>query len=164
MVMRQHKVGGGTSGVESRCPGCGATALRTVRKNVKFPVHASGGKHVMAHATVDTNICARCGAGFESESAWDARDDAASEALGLLSAPQILAARTRLGWSRRELSERTGIGTASIFRWETRRKRQSRSNDMLLRMAFGLGASGEARPARASASAGRARTQRGRVA
>jgi DNA-binding transcriptional regulator YiaG len=147
-----------------RCPSCHRAGLRRNRRMESFPVRGPGGMPIEATAPVEALVCRHCGFGVRTDASMHARDDATAAALGLLSAPQILAARTRLGWSRRELSERTGIGTASIFRWETRRKRQSRSNDMLLRMAFGLGASGEARPARTSASAGRARTQRGRVA
>ena len=83
--------------------------------------------------------CRACGEQFEEPGSWVARDAAMHRALGLLSADDILRARVERGWSRRELAERTGIGTASIYRWEHGQKLQSRANDRLLRMAFGIG-------------------------
>lgn len=124
---------------DSRCPRCSATGLRIRRSMRTMPVLAPGGRSLEVRVPVESIACPRCRFAVLTPASVDACDDAASAALGLLTATEISAARKRLGLSREALSELTGIGTASIFRWEKRRKRQSRSNDLLLRMALGLG-------------------------
>jgi hypothetical protein len=98
------------------CPMCGAPSVRAgrARTMIAFDVPKLGRGTTVAELPVVS--CRRC--------VFDAEGDGS--------------ARAGRGWSRRELAERTGIGTASIFRWETGRVFQSRSNDRLLRLALGL--------------------------
>ena len=121
------------------CIVCRSRDLRRFDAEVPVRGRTPSGKPVATSAVVGMLKCRACGERFEEPGSWVARDAAMHRALGLLSADDILRARTERGWSRRELAERTGIGTASIYRWERGQKLQSRANDRLLRLAFGLG-------------------------
>jgi transcriptional regulator with XRE-family HTH domain len=57
---------------------------------------------------------------------------------GLLAPEDIVAARARLGFTQRDLAERTGFGIASIKRWETGRTIQNLSSDRALRAVLAL--------------------------
>lgn len=120
------------------CPMCGAPSVRAgrARTMIAFDVPKLGRGTTVAELPVVS--CRRCVFDAEGDGSQAARAAAVAKALGILSSAEIRSARAGRGWSRRELAERTGIGTASIFRWETGRVFQSRSNDRLLRLALGL--------------------------
>lgn len=127
-----------TSSRDSRCPMCGAPRLRAgrIRTSITFDVPKLG--RGSTSAMIPTIECRECPYEAEDRSSFGIRAAAVAHALGILSSAEIRSARRALGWSRKELAERTGIGTASIFRWETGRVFQTRSNDRLLRLALGL--------------------------
>ena len=138
-----------TTDAPVRCLRCGGEGL--LRSEIDVPVlgRTPAGRTIRAVAAVGLLTCPRCGDSIEEPGSWVARDAAVHRAVGLLTATEILRARTGRGWSRRELADRTGIGPASIYRWERGQIVQSAANDRLLRMAFEmpLNATADAPPA-----------------
>jgi transcriptional regulator with XRE-family HTH domain len=60
------------------------------------------------------------------------RHEAVCRAAGLLTPSEIKALRERFGWSQQDLAELTGMGIATISRWERGRLLQNRSNNKFL--------------------------------
>ena len=145
-----------STGTRAPCPACGHDAVRSARARVSIRFITPAGRSGVASAVVTTLTCERCGCASESPESAAIRDDAIRRELGLLTPGELRAARERLGWSRRELAEKTGLGSASLFRWEMGRTFQNRSSDLLLRAVLGIPLPG-GRGAVGAGSAGRLR-------
>jgi DNA-binding transcriptional regulator YiaG len=95
----------------------------------------AGGIDYPVHSTYPAHVCADCGASFIGESGEIARHEAVCGAMNRLTPREILTLRqNKLRLSRKTLSELSGIGEASLARWEAGELIQSESNDNLLRL------------------------------
>lgn len=95
----------------------------------------AGGVDYPVHSSYPAHVCADCGASFIGESGEVARHEAICAALNRLTPREILTLRqNKLRLSRKALSELSGIGEASLARWEAGELIQSESNDNLLRL------------------------------
>lgn len=115
------------------CPNCDSTRVRTERVEQTFGYGAEEDL-VELTAVVHAHTCSDCGLVFAGSDAEDARHEAVCRHLGVLTPSEIREIRRQLGLSRRRLSEITGLGSASLARWETGRQVQSRASDRYLRL------------------------------
>jgi putative zinc finger/helix-turn-helix YgiT family protein len=115
------------------CPICGSRTLDTEMESDNF-VFRSGGVSYPVHAVYPSHTCTSCGESFLSEAGETARHAATCVALNRLTPADILALRQRRGLSRKAFAEISGLGEASLSRWESGELIQSESNDNLLRL------------------------------
>jgi putative zinc finger/helix-turn-helix YgiT family protein len=76
--------------------------------------------------------CRKCSFEFFDEEAEDLRHEAVCRHLGRLTPQQIKDLREKYGFSRADLERITGLGEASIARWERGELIQNAGNDSLL--------------------------------
>lgn len=114
------------------CALCESNAATPVRKKQQF-AYRDGAKEVLLIAEVPVWSCAACGEEYTGEGAEEAQHEAVCHYLGRLTPADIKALRQRHGLSQAELAEKTGIGIASIKRWEGGTVIQNASLDAQLR-------------------------------
>lgn len=85
--------------------------------------------------------CSACGVGIlgdaEMDEAMHATVAAYQQAHGLLTASELLAARSRMKWTQETLAAKSGLGVATIKRLELGSVVQTQANDALLRATLG---------------------------
>ena len=123
-----------TSLSKGKCPACGRHPLerRYIRDEFDYgPEDAH--VRVVAEA-VPVLACPACKEIFYGPDAEQAHHRAICKALGLLTPEQIRGVRERLGMSQAEFAQLTGIGVATLSRWEQGRLMQTRSLDGYLQV------------------------------
>jgi putative zinc finger/helix-turn-helix YgiT family protein len=100
------------------CALCGAEAAFSTVVKHEFD-YRHGKKFQTLSVDVPVVDCSECGESYFGEGAEELKHDAVCEFLGRLSPRDIIELRKRLGMSQAELADHTGIGIASIKRWET---------------------------------------------
>jgi putative zinc finger/helix-turn-helix YgiT family protein len=123
-----------TSVPKGACPACGRQPLerRYIRDEFDYGPETERVR-VVAEA-VPVLACPACGEIFYGPEAEQAHHRAICKALGLLTPEQIRGVRERLGLSQGEFARLTGIGVATLSRWEQGRLMQTRSLDRYLRL------------------------------
>jgi putative zinc finger/helix-turn-helix YgiT family protein len=120
------------------CGACHQAPLEAIRADDAFEFLSDDGLlHVVAH-DVPFEWCPHCGERFGGPEAAAVRHRAICKALGLLTPEEIRGIRDRLGMTQAEISKLTGIGEATISRWERGRLLQNRANDRYLRLVAEL--------------------------
>ena len=79
-------------------------------------------------------VCASCGEIFYGPEAEHAQHLAICKAYHLLTPEDIKGVREQLGKTQEEFAELTGIGVATLSRWEKGRLMQTRAHDNYLRI------------------------------
>lgn len=116
------------------CPSCRESEVSTTMERDQF-VFRSGGIDYNVSADVPVHSCPACGESFVSEIGETARHAAICHAMRRLTPQEIHSLRhERLRLSRKNFAELSGIGEASLARWESGELIQSESNDNLLRL------------------------------
>jgi putative zinc finger/helix-turn-helix YgiT family protein len=123
--------------VQPRCPVCGEAEPQPQVRTERFEHDGEDGKILVVAENVPVNVCPACGETFSGPEAGRIRDRALARALGLLSPDEIRALRSQFGMSQAEFARLTGIGEASISRWERGQLIQSRAFDRYLRLLAG---------------------------
>ena len=91
------------------------------------------GEHAIAISVeLPLRQCAACGFQYFDHVADETRHEAVCRALGVMTPQEIQAVRQAFGFSRREFSVLTGLGEASLGRWERGTLIQSQANDRYL--------------------------------
>ncbi|HWG43391.1 MAG TPA: type II toxin-antitoxin system MqsA family antitoxin [Gemmataceae bacterium] len=122
---------------ETRCPVCGAGKLKRRVVAERFEYEGDRGTILVEAKDVPIQVCDACGETFSGPPAAQIRHDAICRALKLLTPEEIKSLRERLGKTQQEFAELTGIGEATISRWERGRLLQNRANDNFLRLIAG---------------------------
>jgi putative zinc finger/helix-turn-helix YgiT family protein len=118
-----------------RCPNCGHTPLRDATITDRFPYETGEEEPVWVEVPdVPVQVCDQCGEQYLGPGAARAQHLAVCRALGLLTPDQIKAIRERLGPTQAEFARLTGIGEATISRWERGRMLPNRAMDRYLRL------------------------------
>jgi putative zinc finger/helix-turn-helix YgiT family protein len=123
-----------------RCPVCGQGYLepRLIADRFEYAggkTKRKGKKKITIVAeNVPVEVCTHCQETFSGPKAGLIRHRAICRALGLLTPEEIVALRERLGLSQAELAKLTGIGEATISRWERGRLLQNKAMDRYLRL------------------------------
>jgi putative zinc finger/helix-turn-helix YgiT family protein len=89
---------------------------------------------VIVAEAVPVLVCPQCGETLYGPEAAHVRHQAICRTLGLLTPEQIKSMRERLGKSQAEFAQLTGIGVATLSRWERGRLLQTRALDRYLRL------------------------------
>ena len=114
------------------CPECGEGKLLSFTQDEEFDFDF-GDKIVKVHAKdVPIKKCDRCGEEMSGPAAANVRHEAICRAAGLLAPSDIKALRDKFGWSQPHLADLTGLGIATVSRWERGRLLQNRSNNKVL--------------------------------
>ena len=118
-----------------RCPNCGHAPLRDATITDRFPYEMGEEAPVMVEVSdVPVQVCDQCGEQYLGPEAAKAQHMAVCRALGLLTPDQIKAIRERFGPTQAEFARLTGIGEATISRWERGRMLPNRAMDRYLRL------------------------------
>jgi putative zinc finger/helix-turn-helix YgiT family protein len=113
------------------CPECGHSEIDTHWEDCPFP-YGSGADAVEIAVHLPVRKCRQCGFEFLDEEAEDLRHEAVCRHLGRLTPGEIKALRGKYGFSRADLARLTGLGEATIARWERGELIQNAGNDSLL--------------------------------
>jgi putative zinc finger/helix-turn-helix YgiT family protein len=119
-----------------RCPTCGRGHMWPETITEQFDYEADGERVKVTAEGVPVRTCdnPECRERLSGPEAARIRHEAICRALGLLTPSEIQAIRERLGPSREKFARLTGIGTATLSRWERGRLLQNRAMDNLLRL------------------------------
>jgi putative zinc finger/helix-turn-helix YgiT family protein len=128
-VIREHQ-----EQRERRCPFCGQGTLvaRVIRD--EFEYGPEDDRITIVAEGVPVLECPACGETLYGPDAARVRHQAICRALGLLTPEQIKGVREELGKKQSEFAELTGIGVATLSRWEQGRLIQTRALDRYLRL------------------------------
>jgi putative zinc finger/helix-turn-helix YgiT family protein len=117
------------------CPSCHHDDIETRMEAQRFE-YGEGRAAVTLTAMVPVRRCRHCGFDFLDAVAERSRHDAVCQYLGRLTPTEIRAGRRRLGMNRRRFALLTGIGEASLGRWESGAQIQNAAMDRLIRLAL----------------------------
>ena len=115
------------------CAQCGARAVDTVEQRQRFRY---GTGESAADLTVDLPVrrCATCGFEFLDGESERIKLEAICEHLGVLSPAGIRRIRESYGMTQAEFAQVTGLGTASLVRWENGSMNHTRAYDRYIRL------------------------------
>ena len=130
--MNKQKAEVATSNEEFTCPLCDAPAF-TEWKTHRFP-YGEGESQVELQVYLPVRCCSKCEFQYTDWVGEELEHEAVCKHLNLLSPKEIRAIRTKYGMTRAEFAEQTGLGEASIGRWERGELMQSHANDRYLRL------------------------------
>jgi HTH-type transcriptional regulator/antitoxin MqsA len=118
-----------------RCPVCGHSPLKEelITDRFEYPNEGEGPITIEAQ-NVPVEVCPNCGERYFGPAAVRVQHAAVCRTLGLLTPDEIQALRERLGLTQAELARLTGIGEATISRWERGRMLPTRALDRYLRL------------------------------
>src|SRR5947209_3663186 len=121
-----------------RCPSCGHQPLVAQRIRDEFQYGPDNERLTVVAEAVPVLTCPACGEVLYGPEAAAVRHQAICRALGLLPPAQIKAIRERLGPDQEDFARLTGIGVATLSRWERGRLLQTRALDRYLRLVDAL--------------------------
>jgi DNA-binding transcriptional regulator YiaG len=112
------------------CPECDSPDVHSRPTPHKFK-YGLGESAVEIECILPVRVCAQCGAEFVDEEGERVRHDAICRHLGLLTPTNIQELREREG-TQTQFGDLTGIGEASLSRWETGASLQTKGYDNYL--------------------------------
>jgi HTH-type transcriptional regulator/antitoxin MqsA len=128
-------VGSGLKKKLERCPNCGYSPLREETITDRFEYRGDGEEPITVEAqNVPVEVCPNCGEKYFGPASVRVQHAAVCRALGLLTPEEIQAIRERFGPTQAEFARLTGIGEATISRWERGRMLPNRAMDRYLRL------------------------------
>ncbi len=113
------------------CPNCGSSHIQTTTELDEFK-YGSADKAISLKAYLPFRKCLECEFEYTDSEAEDLRHEAICRHLGVMTPNEIVALRKKYDLSRKEFSERTRIGEASLARWETGELVQNAAYDNFL--------------------------------
>jgi putative zinc finger/helix-turn-helix YgiT family protein len=121
-----------TTSIGGRCSMCGHSPLEPKLIDKTFEYGEDDDAFIVTAHQVPVEVCPNCGEYCSGPAAARVEHDAICQALGLMTPTEIKALREQLGWSQQYLADLTGLGIATVSRWERGRLLQSRSNNKVL--------------------------------
>jgi len=115
------------------CPACGKSASAVSPRIETFP-YLDGEDQVILEARVPVWECATCGTKFTDGDAEEIRHEAVCRYLERLTPAEVRAIREQYRLSQHEWAVRTGLGIASVKRWELGNAIQEKATDKYLRL------------------------------
>ena len=97
------------------CAMCESSDVKTKQIEDSFE-YGSGDSRVFLNAVIPVHNCVKCSFEFTGNKADDLRHEAVCRHLGLLTPEEVRSVRNNM--SKAEFSRQTGIGEASLSRWE----------------------------------------------
>jgi putative zinc finger/helix-turn-helix YgiT family protein len=121
-----------------RCASCNQQPLVARRIRDEFEYGPDDERLTVIAEDVPVLVCPACGETLYGPEAAAVRHQAICRTLGLLSPAEIKALRERLGPDQDDFARLTGIGVATLSRWERGRLLQTRALDRYLRLLDAL--------------------------
>ena len=118
---------------ELRCPLCGATEIETSIIPFSFE-YGSGDAAAKLNVDVPLRNCDACDIEYLDEEGERIKHEAICQHLGVLSPREIRHIRKNCSNTRTSFAEITGLGEASLNRWENGLSIQTHANDRYLRL------------------------------
>ena len=115
------------------CPQCAADTVTTFRHHDTFR-YGSGKSAVDLSVNLPVRRCGSCEFEFIDDEAERLKHDAVCEHLGVLSPGAIRQIRKSYGMTRAAFAEITGLGEATLNRWENGITVQTLANDRYMRL------------------------------
>lgn len=115
------------------CPDCWSTDSRVQTQQHTFR-YGTGVSATDLSCELPVIICNQCGAQWTGPEAEDARHEAVCRYLGRLTPDEVRGVREKYRLSQYEFSRISGLGEASLSRWETGAQIQNAASDRLLRL------------------------------
>ena len=119
--------------VKYTCPQCGECAISTSIHQDKF-VYGSGESAVELSVDLPVRYCSACDFQFVDSESEDIQQATVCQHLGVLPPQAIVDIRKKHGLSRAAFAEITGLGEASLSRWEKGINIQNPGNDRYIRL------------------------------
>jgi putative zinc finger/helix-turn-helix YgiT family protein len=116
------------------CPVCSKGVLESRVLIERFDYGEGADKVSVVAENVPVRVCTHCQERFSGPEAARIRHLAICRALGLLTPEEIRAIRERFGPSQAGFARLTGIGEATVSRWERGRLLQNKAMDRYLRL------------------------------
>jgi putative zinc finger/helix-turn-helix YgiT family protein len=113
------------------CPTCEGNRVRTELVQHRF-MYGIGDSAVELTCELPVRVCEDCQAQFVDEAGETARHEAVCRHLGIMTPAEIQALRQGYGMTQAGFSELTGIGEASLSRWENGAGFQTKAFDSYL--------------------------------
>lgn len=111
-----------------KCPDCGEHSISESHAEQLFP-YGDGDNRVMLRTIVPVLTCTSCGEQFTDSRAEVARHEAVCRHLARMTPKELRDIRESYGLSQDQWADITGLGTASIKRWETGTNIQNEAYD-----------------------------------
>ena len=115
------------------CPQCGDNAVTTFRHRHTF-VYGSGESAVDLTVDLPVRRCVSCEVTFLDDEAERLKHDAVCQHFGVLTPTEIRRIRESYGMTRAAFAQVTGLGEATLNRWENGIVIQTLANDRYLRL------------------------------
>ena len=119
--------------VNDRCPQCSAYSVVTSWHHDVFS-YGSGDSAAKISVEIPVLHCQSCGFEFLDQEAESLRHEAVCHHLGVLSPTEVRDLRAKYGMSRAKFAQTTGLGEATLNRWENGILVQNLANDRYLRL------------------------------
>lgn len=117
-----------------RCAACGKAHVQSRRIRDTFDFNYNDALVRIKATGVPVEVCPACGETYSGPKAAALRHEAICRTLGLLTPHEIRQLRERLRFTQAEFARLTGIGEATISRWERGRLLQNKAMDLYLRL------------------------------
>lgn len=118
---------------EDACPMCGSQAITTREKRDEY-VYGTGASAVTLQIDLPVRQCESCHFEYLDHESERLIHNAVCRHLGFLSPDEVKAIRKRNEMSRADFAKVTGLGEATIGRWEAGTVIQNCANDRYLRL------------------------------
>lgn len=115
------------------CPQCGAESVTTFWHRDTFD-YGSGDAAVTLRVDLPVRRCEACDFEFLDHEGERLRHEAVCRHLGVLTPTEVRAVRKRHGMTRSAFAQVTGLGEATLNRWENGAVVQNLANDRYLRL------------------------------
>ena len=119
--------------LDLECPQCGNDSI-TTRWILDTYKYGTGDSAVTLEVDLPVRSCHSCDLQFIDHEGESLRHEAVCHHLGVLSPAQVLDIRKVYGMSRSAFAELTGLGEATLSRWENGAVIQNLANDRYLRL------------------------------
>ncbi len=118
-----------------RCPACGQGWLKPTTATDRFVHEEDGVSMPVIVEKVPIEVCTKCAEAYRGPEAARLHHEAVCRTFGFLTPREIFDLRERiLSLTQEEFAHLTGIGLATISRWERGRLVQNRAMDRYLRL------------------------------
>ena len=123
-----------TPDVDRECPQCGERSITTYLHHDTFTYGSGDTAATLEVVELPVRRCGACEVEFLDHEGQRLRHDAVCRHLGVLTPGEIRDIRKKLNMTRAAFAEITGLGDATLNRWENGAVIQNRANDRYLRL------------------------------
>lgn len=116
------------------CPLCESKSIETLLHSDAFKYGSGDSAVTLRVENLPVRRCAACDLEFIDHEGARLRHEAVCRHLGVLTPADVREVRERYGMTRAAFAEATGLGEATLGRWETGAVVQNRANDLYLRL------------------------------